>query len=177
MPHTNVTIEDLLGAQKTLVEAIDDIGVVLTRERYLDEDGWISLFTALNPDESAKGVMILWQQLVSQEIGPRVCTVLQRHQFSYEILYPFDDNRPDGRTSHEVFVERVQSINDAINNVPVGTVSWNLGITVEGSDVLHQFLQSDGPMVVRRWGSGPTARKTHYISMTLEVLVVVTVHA
>lgn len=171
----NVNIADLLLAQKELVEAVDDVGVVLTRDRFVDEDEWIELFRSLNVDALAglpQGVMILWNS-VSQSRGPRICTVQQEHEFSYEFLYPFDDNRPDGRTSHEVFIERIESINNALNEAGV---DFNLGINTVGSDVQHQFLQSDGPILVRLWGAGTTALKTHYFSAKFTISCVVSQH-
>lgn len=171
----NVNIAQLLAAQKEIIDAVDDVGVVLIRDRFVDEDEWIELFRALNTDELAglpQGVMILWNQ-VSQSRGPRICTVQQEHEFSYEFLYPFDDNRTDGRTSHEVFIERVESINNALNEAGV---DFNLGIDTPGSDVQHQFLQSDGPILVRLWGTGATAVKTHYYSATFTVSCVVSQH-
>lgn len=171
----NISISDLLAAQKTIVETVADVGVVLTRDRYVDEDQWVTLFQSLNVDSLAglaQGVMILWNSVV-QTRGPRICTVQQEHTFSYEILYPFDDNRPDGRTSHEVFVERVEAINNALNEEGV---DFNLGISTPGSDVQHQFLQSDGEIICRRWGSGATAVKTHYFSGQFIVTCVVSQH-
>jgi len=171
----NVTIAQLLAAQKAIVETVNDVGVVLVRDRYVDEDQWIILFQSLNVDELAgkpQGVMILWTSM-SQSRGPRICTVQQEHTFSYEILYPFDDNRPDGRTSHEVFVERVEAINNALNEEGV---DFNLGINTPGSDVQHQFLQSEGDILVRRWGTGATAIKTHYYSGQFTVFCVVSQH-
>ena len=171
----NVTIDDLLEAQKAKVEAVDDVGVVLTRERYVDDEQWIGLFKTLGPDGSAKGVMILWQELAEQTKGPRVGTIQQRHRFSYEVVYPFDDSRGDGQTSHEVFVARLESINRALNLLVDQEPQWDLGLTAThpNADVEHEFLQSDGPVVVRRWGAGQNALKTHYASLTLDVLVVV----
>ncbi len=171
----NVTIRDLLVAQKTKVETVSDIGVVLIRERYVDDEAWVGLFKSLNSDGAAKGIMILWQQLVSQDKGPRVGTIQQTHRFSYEAIYPYDDGRGDNLTSHEVFIERLQSINRALNLLVFQEPQWDLGLTAThpNSDVEHQFLQSDGPVVVRRWGAGQNAVKTHYASMTLDVLVVV----
>ncbi len=170
----NVTIEELLEAQKTLIETVSDVGVVLIRERYVDDEAWIGLFMALNVDGAARGVMCLWQELAEQTKGPRVGTIQQKHRFSYEMVYPFDDSRPDGRTSHEVFVERIQSVNQALNRLVDQQPQWDLGLTLThpNSDVEHEFLQSDGPIVVRRWGAGQTALKTHYCSMTLDVWVV-----
>lgn len=171
----NISISDLLLAQKEIVEAVDDVGVVLTRDRFVDEEEWIELFRALNTDELAglpQGVMILWQE-VSQSRGPRICTVQQEHTFSYEVIYPFDDNRTDGRTSHEVFIERLESINNALNEAGV---DFNLDITISGSDVQHQFLQSDGAHLVRLWGAGATAVKTHWFSGTFVVTCVVSQH-
>lgn len=173
----NVTIADLLATQQSIVEtalaALDDPdGVVLTRERYVDEDQWIKLFRAINEDEAPKGVMILWQNM-SQRKGDAICQVRQTHRFSYEILYPFDDNRPDGLTSYEVFVARVEAINNALNNEGI---DFDLGITTLGADVQHDFLQTD-ELLVRRWGSGATAVKTHYTSATIEVNVTVQAHA
>lgn len=174
----DVTIDDLLNAQKTIVEAVPDIGVVLTRERYLDENGWVSLFTSLNADRSPKGVMILWQELVEQRVGPRSCTIQQRHRFSYEVLYPFDDKRTDGETSDIVFVRNLEAINKALNTVYTVGRPWDLGLhfSFPKADIQHQFLQGDGARNVTRWGSGPAAVKTHYCSMYLDVLCVVGQH-
>lgn len=174
----NVTVTDLLGAQKSIVETVPGIGVVLTRERYLDENGWVSLFTSLNEDHSPRGVMVLWQELVEQKLGPRSCTILQRHRFSYEVLYPFDDRRQDGDVSDSVFVQNLQSINHALNTVYTTGRPWDLGLHDQFplADIQHQFLQGDGARNVTRWGSGPAAVKTHYCSMTLDVLCVVSEH-
>lgn len=175
----NVTISELLDTQKSIVEealaALDDPdGVVLTRDRYIDEDQWIKLFMAMNQDESPKGVMILWHGL-EQRKGDAICQARQTHRFSYEILYPFDDNRPDGLTSYEVFVERVETINNALN-VARYRADFDLGIENPGAEVEHHLLQSDGEIQVRRWGTGPTAVKTHYATFTFDVGITVNVH-
>jgi hypothetical protein len=172
----NVTIADLLAAQAALVSPISNIGSVLTRERYITGESYINLFMALNHDQSPNGVMILFQEFSEQMKGPRICTVQQRIRFSYEVFHKFDDKLPNDRTSHEEFIEKLQAINDALNTV-VGTAQpWNLGITTPGADVEHQFLQGDGVLDLRLWGTGSTAIKTHYVSMTLDVLVVNSVH-
>lgn len=175
---SDVLITDLLGAQKAIIENIPDIGVVLTRERYLDENGWVSLFTSMNEDHSPRGVMILWQQIVSQRVGPRSCTIQQRHRFSYEVLYPFDDKRQDGESSDVVFVQNLEAINRALNTVYTVGRPWDLGLHDQfpQADIEHQFLQGDGARNVTRWGAGPAAIKTHYCSMTLDVLCVVGQH-
>lgn len=169
----NVTIENLLEAQRTILETVDDIGTVLTRERCVDDAQWTKLFKSQNQDESSKGVMILWQEM-EQSVGERMCTVDQVHTFSYEFIYPYDDNRADGQTSYAVFIDRLQAINNAINNE--GT-DFNLGITTLGADVKHRFLQSDGEILVRQWGEGAHSEMTHRAAMTLEVKVTVLGHA
>ncbi len=170
---SNITIQQLLAAQKAIVETVDDIGVVLTRERCVDDAQWIKLFKSQNEDESSKGVMILWQRF-DQRTGPRICTIEQTHTFSYEFIYPYDDNRPDGASSYAIFIARLQAINTALNNE--GT-DFNLGITLTGADVQHQFLQSDGEILVRSWGNGTEGELTHRAAMTLDVICTVLGHA
>jgi len=172
----NVTIDDLLEAIKTIIETVPDIGSVLTRERSVEDDAFIALFKEMNDDRSSNGVMILWEELISQDKGPRVCTILQKHRFSIEIMAPFDDKRPDGLTSHEVFVKRFEAINNALKHIEGNAMPWALGITIPNADVEHQFLQSNGPHIVRRWGSGSTSELTHYTTYTLDVLCVVNAH-
>jgi hypothetical protein len=174
----NVTIQEILAAIKTIVEAVDDVGTVLTSERHVTDEHWVRLFTGLNGANPPQGVMILFQEFAEQTKGPRVCTVQQRHRYSLEVIEPYSDEVDgDGQNSYDRFVTKLQAINDALNLVEGTAQPWNLGVTYPGSDVEHQFLQSDGPMAVRIWGNGSNAAKTHYASYTLDVLCVVSVHA
>jgi hypothetical protein len=172
----NVTIERLLEAQRQRVLTVADVGQVLTRERYVSGDAFLRLFISLNHDRLPKGVMILFQELIEQRKGPRVCTVQKRARFSYEIFHPFVENDEKEVTSYDEFLVKIQAVNDAINLVEPNTLPWNLDITDLGADVEHQFLQGDGVMDTRVWGTGSTAIKTHYISMTLDVLYVTSTH-
>jgi hypothetical protein len=175
----NVTIKDLLDALAAKIGSVggDDRGVILTRERFTEsEEGFAQLFTALEQDGQAKGWLIQWIGL-TQRKGELICTVRQIHQFAIEFLYPYEDKRKDGLTSHEVAVTRIEDVNNALNEVPPNTNPWNLGITEEGSNVEHQFLQSDAPLIVRRWGTGQDAKKAHYGRFRLDVGVSINVHA
>ncbi len=169
----NVTIEDLLSAQEALISAVSGVGSVITRERYVEGENFIAIFTGLNSDGSPNGVSITFQELLEQKKGPRVCSVQMRLRFGYEIIHEFNDKLSDGRTSHDTFLELIQNINNALNKVVGKAQPWNLGITIEKSDVEHQFLQGDGPIELRTWGTGSTAVSTHYMRATLDVLCVV----
>lgn len=179
MPEQQVTVEVLLARLKAITEAVGDMGVVITEERYVDEHSWAKLFTSLDDQRRAKGVAWLWQGPVSQAKGPRVGTVQVRHRFSMEMLRPFDEASGGFRSQRE-FVAKWQELNAALNRVVVGQPQWSLGITdaeYPGADVEHQFLQGDVDCYARQWGAGSTALKTHFISNTLEVLVVANAYA
>lgn len=173
---TSVTVEDLLAAQKTLVSAVDDIGVVLTDlGDDSSEEEFIGQFISVNEGEDAgkpKGVMILWREM-RQRHGPDLCRVLQTHRFMYHVVYPVELKRPDGSSSYSVFIRRVQEINNALNATTTNTPNpWNLGVTLIGSEVDHQHLQQLSPIDVRQWGSGEGVR-THYAQFSLDVNCVV----
>ncbi len=177
----NAKIADLLEAIKAIIDTVPDIGTVLTRERHTGAGECLVLFTAMNSDESPKGVMILFSEFVSQGKGPRMCTVQQRLRFGLEIFYPFDDERPDGLTSHEVFISKIEEINDALNATGPATGSkedWDLGLTPSfpHSEVEHQFLQSTVEAHVKEFGTGSTGMKVHYASYSLDVNMVSATH-
>jgi hypothetical protein len=172
----NVTIQDLLEAQRALIETIPDIGIIVTRERHLNKNGFITLLMQEDVEGEANGVLILYQETIRQSKGPRVCTVQRQIRFSYEVIHPFRENDIGEVISFDQFINKLEAIDTALNRI-VGTQQpWNLGITEPNADVEHQFLQGDGPIDVRTWSTGSEAIKTHYCSRTLDVLYVVNVH-
>jgi hypothetical protein len=174
MPTPIVTIEVILGRLKEITLAIDDPGVVVTEESYVDEHSWAKMFTSLDTGRQPKGVAWLWQKCLRQSKGPRVGCVQRLDRFSMEMLRPFDEVT-SGHRSHKEALAKWQQLNDALNVVVSGQPQWCLGITPEdypGSDVEHQFLQGDSDFYARQWGVGSTALKSHYVSNTLDVLFV-----
>jgi hypothetical protein len=173
MPYPNVTSDDLLAAMATLARAAGDVGEVATEERHLEMDEWAAWFMEANEDNSVNGVMIIHQGLAYQTKGPRIGTIQEEHQFSWEFVTPFEANADDGVLSVTKARDKFTRVNDELNRVPGKAQPWNLGITTPGSDVEHQFLQLDTPLHVKQLGKAVGGKKVHYSSYTLRVKVVV----
>lgn len=159
-----------MDAIAALITPIDDIGTVVKREAFYTQDGVWSLLK--QDDGTVKGVLILWKQIVSQTDNAGICQIVQHHRFGIEVFTPYENQRVDGKTSHQVHVERVEAVNDALNaTTPNVGNPWNLGLT-EGN-VRHFFLQGSGDSGVGTFGTQETNTMAHSSPYTLDVICTV----
>ncbi len=165
----NITQSEILAAIEAIVSGVADVGLVLTRERFVESDKeLLNLFANLNSGV-AKGWLIAYSGF-SQLRGDAPGEVIRTLKFKLLSLYPYEDSRSDGNTSHTKFWEMVEAVNTAI----ILESNWNLGLD---NRLQHSLLQSDGEgeFSVSRYGEGAGSKLLHHGIFTLEVEVIINV--
>lgn len=161
----DITEDELLVAVSTLLIAVDDIGIILVDESFVDNDEeFYNLFMGKSTVDQAHGLLISYVGFTQKKDGSFAMEV--EHRLALEFLYPYIA-RPDigGKNSHKRFRIVLRAIRKILN----ANVNIQLGF---GGRVEMQPLQAELDWVVRRWGGGSTSKKlTHYASMGLKINV------
>ncbi len=163
----NIAQTQILSAIASLVDIVDDTGLILTRERFIDlsdnsEEAFIKLFTNLN-NKIPKGWLVSYSGF-EQRRGDRQCEVVCTFKYALECVYPYQDKVDASNDSHKKFRLMVEAVRQKFNEA----ANWNLGLDTR---VEHQLLQATEDFVVRRWGKTAGAFITHYAPFELAVEV------
>lgn len=159
----NLTLERVLDALKTIVETVDDLGVVLTDSRFVeDEKEILDLITGVHPTSEPTGILITWQSIPSQVRDENPCLVITTYRFTLNILRKYEHKRDDGLTSDAYFKRKLFELNEKLNSSP------DLGLDER---VEHQCLISSDEFGVVAWGEGHGAPITHLSNFELDVEV------
>lgn len=158
--------KDIRDAIKDIIEGVEDVGVVLNRERDTRTSGneLYNLLVDLNPDGIAKGWLIHYYGFPIQVPGESNCDIATTHRYILENVYPYDDTGTIA--SHELHKEMIEKVNMAFWD------EMDLGL---GNDVQHGFLQCDQPFRLGEWNMGADRVLTHYALLRLDVQVINTV--
>lgn len=152
----NITQPQVLAAISSIISGVSDTGIVLTRERFVrDESGFLKLFVNLNSATRKPHGWLIGYVGFEQSPGDVSCEITRTLKYAIESLYPYEDKRADGSSSHEKFRAAVEAVNDALNL----EANRDLGL---GNLVEHKLLQTEEDFVVRAWGEGADAVLTHY---------------
>lgn len=180
------TVEDELAAIVALWTPVQDVGVILTRERFVKgKEGYADLFTALQTDGKPHGVLIQWVGYRQAKVG--LCGRRRTDIFDIESLYPYDDkiiipstDPVEYTTSDALNKVRQQALDDALCATYPNEPPFDLRMTrtFPKANVEHGLLQAVSiPFLVDQWSDGTDARRAHYNHYTLEVSATRETHA
>lgn len=159
----NIQQSEVLAAIASIIDAVDDTGLILTEERFVEsEPEFIGLFKNQN-NGIPHGWLINFAGFPEQ-IEDGTCDVARTLKYTLEFLYPYNATRDDDdKNSKDRFIDAVEAVNDALN------MDRYLAL---GSKVEHQFLKTVEDFVVRRWETGAGSVLTHYGVFEMQINVV-----
>jgi hypothetical protein len=161
------TQPQILAAIVAIIDAVDDTGLIISRERNIETDAeLINLFRGLN-----EGVLKGWLVICAgftQERDGGICDIRRTIKYSLNTIYPYEDKDFGGDNSHDKFRLMVEAVNSAFNQ----HANWDLGL---GTKVEHQLLQATEDFVVQRLGEGADSHLVHLgvfeLFVTLDIRV------
>ncbi len=156
MPITETQVREAIGAK---IATVADVGAVLTEPRFVEkDDDLVQVVMDLNTSGAAQGWMITPASFKQEDDQ----CVLWTQDYDLEFLFPYENQRADGRTSHAVYYELVEEVKSVLNN------DRHLGL---GTSVYHLLLQGAGKPIVRRWNEGAAQLITHFQEFKISVQV------
>jgi hypothetical protein len=180
------TVEDELAAIVALWTGVPDHGALITRERFTkNKEGYADLFTALETNGTAHGVLIQWVGFRQSKVS--LCGRRRTDIFDIECLYPYNDKiavpltNPVTYTTSDALNKILQQrLDDALCTVYPDEPPFDLRMSRNFplANVEHGLLQAISiPFLVEQWGDGTDARVAHYNHYALEVTATRVTHA
>ncbi len=160
-------LSEIKAALRTVIAAVDDIGVTVTDQRAAEQDAEVlALIESLDADHEPHGCSIIFQRLSESSDGSG-CRIEQALTYGIELFYPYQRKRPSGITSAAAFELVVGALAAAIRNAE------QLGLDAR---VRHAYLKSTDDLAVGHFeGTGGDTREVHFGKFTLEVLNLLTI--
>lgn len=160
----NVTPFEVLDKLAAIVNDVEDVGIVLTRERFVESAvEFVQLFVNLSGDKLPHGWLIVYAGF-TQEASDSTQQIIRTLKYTLESIYPYNDKPSGGLTSHEKFRQMLEAVNESFNSHANKTLGLNNSVT-------NKLLQSEEDFVVRRWGEGVDSKIAHYAVFSLQVTV------
>jgi len=161
---------EILIAIKNLIAAVDDTGLVLTRERSIESDAELpNLFVGLNQGRM-HGWLIRCAGFTQERVG-ETCDVDRSLRYELISIYPFQDRTFDGGDSHDKF----RTMIEAVNSVMMAEAMRGLGLDGSGFVIEHKLLQAVEDFSIEQMSQGGDTYLVHFARFELVVSLLITV--
>ena len=159
----NITEARTQEALATLLESVEDHGIVLTDSKFSQTSAGLHELLTSQGEPRAKGWVLTWKALVGFEKDGNGCVVNLTFRYRLSRFHPYQNDGPDGVTSEEAFNSVIDKSIDAL--------ARDSYLSALGGDAEILSLASRGEFTTIDWVNSTHPDSSHFGEFDLDVKV------